>query len=101
MTRILPIYLLLVFTAIVYAQLGLFNEVAHEAVLSNAIEESRLPPHLLNGFYKDPKIRSALARSSWFGPGETRVVEREADKVTRQQIFTVLKHAGLLPQQQL
>ncbi|GJQ77026.1 hypothetical protein Trydic_g15220 [Trypoxylus dichotomus] len=92
--------IVLAITSIVYAQFGVFSDVAHEAVLTNAVEESRLPTHLLNGFYKDPKIRSALARSSWFGPGESRVIFGEADKITRQQIFTVLKYAGLLPQQQ-
>lgn len=100
MTRLLLLLMSSLFM-LVQAQFGTFNDVAHEAVLTNSIAESRLPPHLLNGFYKNPKIRTALERSSWFGPGETRVTDREADKVTRHQIFTVLKYAGLLPQQQV
>lgn len=93
--------ILLFITFILHLTRAQLDGVAHDAVLTNAIDESRLPPHLLNGFYKDPQIRSALARSSWFGPGETVVVDREADNVSRQQIFTILKHAGFLPQQQV
>ncbi|XP_017775827.1 PREDICTED: uncharacterized protein LOC108562130 [Nicrophorus vespilloides] len=72
----------------------------HRAVLQSASHEAQLPPNLLNPFYKDPRIRQALARSSWFGPGENVVFDREAEKINRREIFLVLKHAGLLPQQQ-
>lgn len=72
----------------------------HRAVIENSIIESRLPSNLKNPFYENALIKSALARNSWFGPGERQVLEREADKVPRREIFLVLKHAGLLPQQQ-
>ncbi|GLV34721.1 uncharacterized protein CBL_09202 [Carabus blaptoides fortunei] len=72
------------------------GSVAHRAVLANAAQEAQLPPHLLNPFYKDPRIREALARESWFGPGERPVWERQAEKISRREIYTVLNHAGLI-----
>ena len=83
------------------AQRSTIEDIQHKAVLKNALEESRLPPVFLNRFYKDPKTRMALEKSSWFGPGEMLVTEREADRVPRREIFNVLNHAGLLPQQRL
>lgn len=38
---------------------------AHRAVVINAENEARLPPHLLNPFYKNPRIAAALAKESW------------------------------------
>lgn len=77
------------------------KDITHQAVLQSAAEEALLPPNLLNPFYRNPKIRSALAKDSWFGPGERQVRQREADKIPRHGIFTILNHAGLLPQQQI
>lgn len=72
------------------------RDVSHRAVVLNAEREAQLPPHLLNPFYKNPRISAALAKESWFGPGETPVVHREAEKIPRQQIYSVLKNAGLV-----
>lgn len=67
----------------------------HRAVVQNAAAEAQLPPHLLNPFYKNQRIASALAKESWFTPGENLVVDREAEKIPRQRIFGLLKDAGL------
>lgn len=77
------------------------KNIAHDAVIRNAAQEAQLPPDLLNPFYKNPKIRLALAKHSWFGPGERQVKQREAEKIPRHVIFSVLNHAGLLPQQHI
>jgi len=45
----------------------------HRAVLENAAKEDLLPAHLKNPFYRTPRVREALARHSWFGPGENPV----------------------------
>lgn len=92
-------FLFSIFSVIVLVSSQVVNVPPHPEVLRNALYESQLPPHLVNMFYRNPQIRSALARMSWFGPGERQVFDREADKVPRKDIFNVLKHAGLLPQQ--
>lgn len=46
------------------------HNLQHIAVLENAAWEQTLPQQLQNPFYKTPRVREALARSSWFGPGE-------------------------------
>ncbi|XP_032591892.1 uncharacterized protein LOC6562169 [Drosophila grimshawi] len=69
----------------------------HVAVLENAAWEQTLPQQLQNPFYKTPRVRDALARSSWFGPGEQVVLERQAEKIPRMEIYNVLSHAGLIP----
>lgn len=45
----------------------------HAAVVRNAQLESRLPSHLRNPFYQDPRTARALAYSSRLAPGETPV----------------------------
>lgn len=75
------------------------NVPPHPRVLENSIFESRLPSNLKNPFYQNDYVKSELTRSSWFGPGERQVSFRESDQVPRREIFIVLKHAGLLPQQ--
>jgi hypothetical protein len=77
------------------------SQYAHPAVLQNAANEALLPPHLLNPFYRTPRVRDALAHSSWFGPGEKVVKTREAEKISRSQIYNVLVHAGLIPRRYL
>lgn len=69
---------------------------AHRAVVQNSEAEARLPPSLQNPFYKNPRIEAALAKESWFTPGEQQVKEREAEKIPRQKIFSILKHAGFI-----
>ncbi|XP_052124380.1 uncharacterized protein LOC113204569 [Frankliniella occidentalis] len=68
---------------------------AHHAVVRTAEDEARLPEELRNNFYKDPRIAEGLAKSSWFTPGEEQVLDREAEKIPREQIFKLLKNAGL------
>lgn len=46
------------------------HNLQHIAVLENAAWEQTLPQHFQNPFYKSPRVRHALAKSSWFGPGE-------------------------------
>ncbi|KAM8716800.1 hypothetical protein ACLKA7_003638 [Drosophila subpalustris] len=76
------------------------HNLQHIAVLENAAWEQTLPQHLQNPFYKSPRVRHALAKSSWFGPGEEVVYERQAEKIPRMEIYNVLSHAGLIPRRQ-
>ncbi|KAH8334340.1 hypothetical protein KR059_009070, partial [Drosophila kikkawai] len=69
----------------------------HVAVVENAAWEQTLPQQFQNPFYKTPRVRDALARSSWFGPGEEVVYDRQAEKIPRMEIYNVLSHAGLIP----
>lgn len=69
---------------------------AHQKVLAASADEAHLPAQLLNPFYKNPAIKDALAKHSWFGPGEKHVGDRETDRISRQQIFEVLSNAGLI-----
>lgn len=68
---------------------------AHHAVVRNAEDEARLPEELRNNFYKNPRIAEGLAKESWFTPGEEQVLDREAEKIPREQVFKLLKNAGL------
>lgn len=77
-------------------QLGSQPNYVHRAVVQNAALESQLPVQFQNPFYKNQKIANALAKESWFTPGENLVVDREAEKIPRQKIFAVLKHAGFI-----
>lgn len=72
------------------------RELGHPAVVHNSQLESQLPPQLLNPFYKNPRIAAALAKESWFAPGESQVIDREAEKIPREKIYSVLKNAGLV-----
>uniref|UniRef100_A0A8D8WQS0 Uncharacterized protein n=1 Tax=Cacopsylla melanoneura TaxID=428564 RepID=A0A8D8WQS0_9HEMI len=72
------------------------RQFAHRAVVLNAENEAKLPPHLTNPFYKNPRVADALAKSSWITPGEQVVYEREAEKIPRQKIYVALKNAGLV-----
>ncbi|XP_004524846.2 uncharacterized protein LOC101458860 [Ceratitis capitata] len=69
---------------------------AHIAVIENEAYEQTLPNALRNPFYKTPRVREALAKSSWFGPGEEPVYDRQAEKIPRAEIFNVLAHAGFI-----
>lgn len=77
------------------------RDIAHKDVIQAATYEAQLPSNLLNPFYQNPRLRPFLAKSSWFGPGEKLAKNRETEKISRKDIFNVLNHAGLLPQQQL
>ncbi|SPP82136.1 Hypothetical predicted protein [Drosophila guanche] len=73
------------------------RDLQHIAVVENAAWEQTLPQQFQNPFYKTPRVRDALARSSWFGPGEEVVYDRQAEKIPRMEIYNVLSHAGLIP----
>ncbi|KAJ8919152.1 hypothetical protein NQ315_012138 [Exocentrus adspersus] len=66
------------------------TDISHPAVVENAIAESQLPPELLNPFYKNPNIASALAKESWFTNKEFLVRHREAEKIPRQEIYKII-----------
>ncbi|XP_023303364.1 uncharacterized protein LOC111685340 [Lucilia cuprina] len=72
------------------------NRFQHIAVIENDAWEQTLPSELRNPFYKTPRVRNALAKSSWFGPGEMPVLDRQAEKIARREIYNVLSHAGLI-----
>lgn len=42
----------------------------HRAVLENDAFENSIPSHYRNPLLKTPRFLHALAKSSWFGPGE-------------------------------
>lgn len=107
-------------TAVVEPHPPEFRRYQHVAVLENEAWEQSLPNELKNPFYRTPRVREALAHSSWFGPGETvvcppplhqlesfpcflttfvllKVFNRQAEKISRREIYNVLNHAGLLP----
>lgn len=67
---------------------------AHPEVVRNAIAESQLPPHIQNPFYKNPALAAALAEESWFKNKESPVFHRDADDVSRAEIFKIFKRAG-------
>lgn len=73
-------------------------DLAHPAVVDNTIAESHLPPELSKSarFYSNPHIAAALARDSWLTDKEAPVFEREADKISREQVFKIFKNAGFL-----
>ncbi|XP_028129876.1 uncharacterized protein LOC114325925 [Diabrotica virgifera virgifera] len=66
------------------------QDLAHPAVVQNSIAESQLPPELLNPFYKNPVIASALARESWFTNKEFPIRNREAEKISREEIYKII-----------
>lgn len=78
-------------------QLVISQSIQHIAVIENDAYEQSLPSHFRNPFYKNHRIRAALADFSWFGEGETPVFERQADAISRSKIYSVLTHAGFIP----
>ncbi|XP_059478850.1 uncharacterized protein LOC132198691 [Neocloeon triangulifer] len=69
---------------------------AHRAVVENAEQESFLPEQFKNPFYKNPRIAQALAKESWKLNGEEQVFQREAEKIPRQKVYSILKQAGFI-----
>lgn len=66
------------------------QSLAHPAVVQNAIAESQLPADLINPFYKNPAVASGLAKESWFTDKEFPVHHREAEKISRSQIYKII-----------
>jgi hypothetical protein len=69
---------------------------AHRDVVATAEQDSYLPEHLKNPFYKNPRIAQALAKESWRLNGEEQVFQREAEKIPRQKVYSILKQAGFI-----
>lgn len=72
------------------------KHIVHPTVLFTSEQEAKLPPNLLNPFYKNPRIIEHLAKQSWFTPGENLVTDRETEKIPRDKIYYALKSAGLV-----
>lgn len=74
------------------------SQLAHPAVVENAIRESQLPPELLKSsrFYNDPRTAAFLAKDSWLTDKESPVFEREADRIPREQVLKIFKNAGFV-----
>ncbi|XP_003703586.1 uncharacterized protein LOC100876474 [Megachile rotundata] len=68
----------------------------HPANLLNSAVEDTLPNELRNDFYKDPRIAAKLAKESWITNKEMQVIDRESDKIPRQQVYNVLHNAGFV-----
>lgn len=70
---------------------------ANPAVVDVSVVESQLPAHLMRAsqFYRNPKTADALAQSSWFTDKEMPVLQREADRIPREQVFKLIKNSGL------
>ncbi|XP_030372302.1 uncharacterized protein LOC115622496 [Scaptodrosophila lebanonensis] len=71
---------------------------AHPSVVKNAQWESELPPELSKSarFYSDPHIAANLAKESLLTRKESAVVDREAEKIPREEVYKLLKNAGYL-----
>lgn len=70
------------------------TDYSHPDVVANSIAESQLPPEMLNDFYKNPALASALAKDSWFGNKEMPVFDRESSRIPRSEIFKIFRRAG-------
>ncbi|XP_075984729.1 uncharacterized protein LOC142982215 [Anticarsia gemmatalis] len=81
-----------------YASPGIAAVHPHPAVELNAASEAQLPRGLLKSadFYDNPSVAAGLAKESWFTNKEMQVIEREAEKIPRQSIYEIVKHAGFL-----
>ncbi|KAG5862588.1 hypothetical protein JTB14_035936, partial [Gonioctena quinquepunctata] len=66
------------------------QDFSNHAVVQNSIAESQLPHELQNPFYKNPNIAAALAKESWFGHKEFPVHHREAEKISREEIYKII-----------
>lgn len=81
-----------------YAQTNTPLVHGHPAVELNAASEEQLPSEFLKSkkFYNNPLIAEGLAKESWFTNKEMQVVEREAEKIPRSRIYSIVKNAGFL-----
>ncbi|KAL0838872.1 hypothetical protein ABMA28_016897 [Loxostege sticticalis] len=69
----------------------------HPAVVAVRHEEEKLPPHLRSHALHNPHLQNILPLTSLLHKGEKLVFQREADDVSRREIYNILTHAGLLP----
>ncbi|KAJ2949045.1 hypothetical protein O0L34_g5986 [Tuta absoluta] len=68
----------------------------HPAVVQVRREEEQLPFYLRSRALWNPNLQEVLPLSSLLHEGETPVFDREADHVSRQEIYNILTHAGFL-----
>lgn len=73
-----------------------YSQLAHPAVVNNALREAQYPAEWTNPQYKNPQIAAALARESWFTDKEMPVFDRVADKIPREQVFKIFQNAGFI-----
>lgn len=71
---------------------------ANPAVIDASIVESMLPDDLMRAsrFYRNPKTAGALAQASWLTDQEMPVLQREADRIPREQVYKLIRNAGFL-----
>ncbi|XP_053956026.1 uncharacterized protein LOC128861711 [Anastrepha ludens] len=69
---------------------------AHPSVVANAEREAQLPAELSKSrrFYSNPHIAAALAKESLLTPKEMPVLDREAEKIDRNEIYKIFHNAG-------
>ncbi|CAF4917439.1 unnamed protein product [Pieris macdunnoughi] len=71
----------------------------HPAVVAVRQSEELLPPHLRSPALRNPHLQEILPLTSLLHHGENVVFEREADNVSRSEIYKILTHAGFLRRQ--
>ncbi|CAK1580234.1 unnamed protein product [Parnassius mnemosyne] len=71
----------------------------HPAVVAVREEEEHLPTHLRSPALHNPHLQEILPLTSLLHSGEKPVYHREADSVSRREIYDILTHAGLFPRQ--
>ncbi|KPJ08432.1 hypothetical protein RR48_12185 [Papilio machaon] len=71
----------------------------HPAVVQVRLEEERLPEDLRSPALRNPHLQEILPLTSVLHEGEKPVFQREADTVSRREIYNILTHAGFIPRQ--
>ncbi|CAH2048608.1 unnamed protein product, partial [Iphiclides podalirius] len=71
----------------------------HPAVVAVRQEEELLPVHLRSPALHNPHLQELLQLTSVLHSGEKPVYQREADLVSRREIYNILTHAGLVHRQ--
>ncbi|XP_059048508.1 uncharacterized protein LOC131843779 [Achroia grisella] len=72
----------------------------HPAVVQVLQEERQLPPYMRSRALQNPHLLKLLSLTSLLHKGEKLVHEREADDVSRREIYNILTHAGLISRNQ-
>ncbi|XP_028043081.1 uncharacterized protein LOC114252695 [Bombyx mandarina] len=71
----------------------------HPDVVAVRQQEEHLPPHLRSPVLHNPNLQEVLPLTSLLHNGEKLVYEREANKVSRNEIYNILTHAGFISRQ--
>ncbi|XP_031766229.1 uncharacterized protein LOC113520766 [Galleria mellonella] len=72
----------------------------HPAVVAVLQQERQLPPHMRSPAFQNPHLLKLLSLTSLLHKGEKVVYDREADDVSRREIYNILTHAGLISRNQ-